>query len=41
MALTLTTKLEAINTIIACVGESPVNSLDASLSADAAVASSS
>lgn len=38
MALTLTTKLEAINTIIACVGESPVNSLDASLSADAAVA---
>ena len=38
MALTLTTKLEAVNTIIACVGESPVNSLDASLSSDAAVA---
>lgn len=38
MPMTLTTKLEAVNTIIACVGESPVNSLDSQLSADAAVA---
>jgi hypothetical protein len=38
MPLPVTTKLAAVNTIIACVGESPVNSLDASLSADAAIA---
>jgi len=38
MALTLTTKLDAVNTIIACVGESPVNSLDADLNSDAALA---
>jgi hypothetical protein len=36
--LAKTSRLEAVNTIIACVGESPVNSLDAALSSDAAVA---
>lgn len=35
--MTKTTRLEAINTIIACIGESPVSSLD-QLSADAAIA---
>lgn len=35
--MTKTTTLEAVNVIIACIGESPVNSLD-QLSADAAIA---
>jgi hypothetical protein len=34
----MTSLLDAVNTMIACVGETPVNSLDGALSADAAVA---
>lgn len=34
----MTSMLDAVNTMIACVGEAPVNSLDGALSADAAVA---
>ena len=38
MALTLTTKLEAINTMLSNVGEAPVNSLTGSLTADVRLA---
>jgi hypothetical protein len=39
MAVTETTKLSAINSMLSCIGESPVSSLDGTVSADVAVAS--
>ena len=38
MALALTTKLEAINTLLSNVGEAPVNSLSGSLTSDVRLA---
>ena len=38
MAVTETTKLSAINSMLSCIGESPVSSLDGTVSADIAVA---
>ncbi len=38
MALALTSKLEAINTMLSTVGEAPVNSLSGSLTADVSLA---
>ena len=38
MALTRTTELDAVNTILSAVGEPPINSLDEQKNADAAIA---
>lgn len=38
MALTETTKISAINTMLSCIGESPVSSLEAAATADVSIA---
>jgi hypothetical protein len=38
MAVTETTKLQAVNTMLTCIGETPVSSLDTTVSVDVAIA---